>query len=163
MIVLIRPYLEGDLERLVELSLLAWEPIFRSFRQILGSGIYSSIWPDWKAAQREGVTTICTEEEDTFVLVAEKDEQPVGFVACRLDVGENIGEVLLLAVHPDHQNQGIGTLLTTHSLNEMKLAGMRMAKVDTGGDPGHAPARRTYEKADFIGPPLVRYFQVLKD
>jgi RimJ/RimL family protein N-acetyltransferase len=37
-------------------------------------------------------------------------------------------------------------------------AGVVLAAVDTGGDPGHAPARRVYEKAGFTGLPLVRYY-----
>ena len=33
-----------------------------------------------------------------------------------------------------------------------------LAVVGTGGDPGHAPARRVYEKVGFVGLPLVRYY-----
>ena len=33
-----------------------------------------------------------------------------------------------------------------------------LAVVGTGGDLGHAPARRVYEKAGFVGLPLVRYY-----
>lgn len=40
----------------------------------------------------------------------------------------------------------------------MRDSGVRLAVVVTGGDPGHGPARRTYEKAGFTGLPLVRYY-----
>jgi hypothetical protein len=33
--------------------------------------------------------------------------------------------------------------------------------VETGGDPGHAPARRTYEKAEFSLVPVARLFKAL--
>jgi hypothetical protein len=33
--------------------------------------------------------------------------------------------------------------------------------IGTGGDPGHAPARRTYEAAGFTPLPLVRYYRLL--
>jgi hypothetical protein len=33
--------------------------------------------------------------------------------------------------------------------------------VETGGDPGHAPARRTYEKAGYTLMPIARYFKAL--
>jgi hypothetical protein len=33
--------------------------------------------------------------------------------------------------------------------------------VETGGDPGHGPARATYAKAQFTLMPIARYFQVL--
>jgi hypothetical protein len=41
----------------------------------------------------------------------------------------------------------------------MKQAGMRLAVVGTGGEDGHAPARRSYEKAGYTGLPLVRYYK----
>jgi hypothetical protein len=49
-------------------------------------------------------------------------------------------------LHPDwrvHQGRGIGTALTEFALDRLKDAGMRVAMVETGGDPGHAAARRT--------------------
>jgi hypothetical protein len=33
--------------------------------------------------------------------------------------------------------------------------------VETGGDPGHAAARRTYEKAGCVLLPIARYFKNL--
>jgi hypothetical protein len=33
--------------------------------------------------------------------------------------------------------------------------------LETGADPGHGPARRTYEKADFKLVPVARYFKAL--
>jgi ribosomal protein S18 acetylase RimI-like enzyme len=69
--------------------------------------------------------------------------------------------VQLLAVHPDYQNQGIGTELNLFALAEMKKQGMIVAQVETGGDPSHAPARKSYEKAGYAPLPVVRYFQVL--
>jgi hypothetical protein len=43
----------------------------------------------------------------------------------------------------------------------MREGGMKVVEVGTGGDEGHAAARRTYEKAGFTGLPLVRYYQKL--
>jgi hypothetical protein len=43
----------------------------------------------------------------------------------------------------------------------MKASGMSVAMVETGGDPGHAPARHTYEKAGFKVLPIARYFKKL--
>ena len=36
-----------------------------------------------------------------------------------------------------------------------------MALVGTGGDPGHAPARRAYEQAGFTALPIVNYVKKL--
>lgn len=153
----IREVCEGDVEDLVQLSLLAWVPVFDSFEQVLGSGIYRMIWPDWRAGQREAVETVCKDEK-TAVWVAELDGVVVGFVAYEMNDQDKTGEVQLLAVHPDHQNLGIGTELNAFALNKMVEGGMTMAKVETGGDPSHAPARRSYEKAGYRALPLVRYF-----
>jgi len=46
-------------------------------------------------------------------------------------------------------------------VTRLKQAGMTTAVVDTGGDPGHAPAPRTYESAGFRLFPIARYFKKL--
>jgi ribosomal protein S18 acetylase RimI-like enzyme len=107
------------------------------------------------------VETTCKDRENTKVLVAEVDGEVVGFLAYELHEKDKTGEVLLLAVHPEHQNRGIGTELNVVALQEMKAANMKMAVVGTGGDEGHAPARRSYEKAGYTALPLVRYYKDL--
>jgi GNAT superfamily N-acetyltransferase len=161
---LIRPFSHDEMEEIVQLSLLAWAPVFRSFEQVLGSRIYSLIWPDWRISQRDVVEKICKEEK-TLVWIAELDGRVTGFIAYTLDSKENgqenTGEVELLAVHPDYQNRGIGTALNNLALAKMKEGGVKLAVVATGGDPGHAPARRSYEKAGYTAFPGVRYYQDL--
>lgn len=157
----IRPLASADIAALGELSVLAWEPVFASFRHILGPAIYPLIYPDWQQQQREVVTEACSDSARYTVLVAEVDGSVVGFIAYEIDQATLTGEVYLLAVHPDYQNRGIGAALNVYVLEEMKARGMRLAVVGTGGDPGHAPARRTYEKAGYTGLPLVRYYKRL--
>lgn len=156
----IRSFRDDDLDTVVDLSLLAWEPVFESFQQVLGMDIYHLIWPDWRASQREVVEKACNDAEK-ITWVAEADDAVVGFVACEMDDEKEIGEIYLLAVHPDDQNHGIGAELNRVALEKMKERGMKMATVETGGDPGHAPARRAYEKVGFVGLPVVRYFKDL--
>jgi len=157
----VRPVCENDVKDLVQLSLLAWAPIFPSFRHILGQGIYSAIWPDWKTNQREAVEKVCSDGDKTPVYVAELNGTVVGFIAYQLNLQDKTGEVQLLAVHPDYQNRGIGTKLNTFALERMKESGIKLARVETGGDPSHAAARSSYEKAGYTGLPLVRYFKDL--
>lgn len=47
------------------------------------------------------------------------------------------------------------------ALQKLKEGGMKLAMVGTGGDEGHAFARRSYEKAGDTGLPLVRYYKEL--
>lgn len=158
----IRSFVDTDLDDIVRLSLLAWEPVFSSFEQILGPRIYAILYPDWRKSQREGVETICKDHERFYVLVAVTDNEVVGFVAYELQKKDETGEVVLLAVHPEHQSLGIGTGLNIVALQEMDAAGMRVAVVETGGDESHAPARRSYEKAGYTALPLVRYYKDLR-
>jgi ribosomal protein S18 acetylase RimI-like enzyme len=157
----IRPAAQDDVEVLVDLSLAAWEPVFQSFRQILGPAIYARLYPDWRQCQREAVETVCRDGDGTPVWVAEREGRVAGFVAYKLRPEDKTGEIWLLAVHPEAQNQGIGTELNRVALEQMRASGMRLAFADTGGDPSHAPARRSYEKAGYTGLPLVRYWQAL--
>ncbi len=152
---------DRDIEALVGLSLLAWEPVFDSFRQIMGPAIFPLAYPDWLAAQQQTVETYCKAQEDRVLLVAEADGRPIGFLTYELNHQSKTGEVMLLAVHPDYQNRGTGTELNMMALEQMKERGMKLAVVGTGGDPGHAPARRSYEKAGYTGLPLVRYYKDL--
>lgn len=157
----IRRVRDTDVEALVELTLLAFAPVFESFRELLGPAIYPMIWPDWQKRQREAVETLCGDSCESIVLVAEVNGAPVGYVAYEVRSKGETGEVRLLAVHPDSQNCGIGSLLNERALEEMKAAGAKLAVAETGGDISHAPARRSYEKSGYVGLPLVRYFKNL--
>jgi ribosomal protein S18 acetylase RimI-like enzyme len=95
------------------------------------------------------------------VWVAEAGGSPAGFVAVTVEEKDSTGEIYLVAVDPAHQRQGIGTALTDRALDHLRSSGCTPAVVATGGDSGHAAARRTYERAGFTGLPLVRYYQAL--
>ena len=135
--------------------------MFTSWEQILGPKLYPiAIYPDWCKSQKEVVEKACNDEKIT-TWVAKVEGKVVGFVAYELNDNSKIGEVQLLAVHPEYQNHGIGTELNTFALQKLKEGGMRLAVVGTGGDEGHAPARKSYEKAGYTALPLVRYYKDL--
>jgi ribosomal protein S18 acetylase RimI-like enzyme len=157
----IRPVRDEDVEALVQLTLAAFVPVFRSFEQMLGPEIYRMIWPDWRAGQQKAVETFCRDREHYSVWVAEAGGEPVGFTACVVDPKDRTGEVQFLAVDPAHQNCGVGTALNRFALERMRESGVRLARVETGDDASHAPARRSYEKAGYVPMPLVRYFKNL--
>ncbi|KAM3098829.1 GNAT family N-acetyltransferase [Phormidesmis sp. 146-12] len=99
--------------------------------------------------------------EDTNVWVAIDAGSPVGFIAVKLHLEDKMGEIYMVAVDPNFQGQGIGTALMEFALEWMEAAGMSIAMVETGGDPGHAPARRAYEKMGFGLWTVARYFKKL--
>ena len=157
----IRPFDDRDAEAVVDLSLRAWAPVFASLERVLGSGIFRRLHPDWREDQRRAVEDVCAAHKGRM-WVAEVDGTAVGFVAVEVyDPERSMGEISMLAVDPDHQGRGIGTALTEFALDRLKDAGMKVAMVETGGDPGHAAARRTYEKAGFVLSPVARYFKNL--
>jgi ribosomal protein S18 acetylase RimI-like enzyme len=156
----IRPYEGADEERVVALSLRAWAPVFASLEDVLGHQLFTLLHRDWRQFQAKAVRDVLNDPEIS-VWVSESD-QVMGFVAIKVtDTERLIGEVWMLAVDPDAQRRGVGSLLTTFATERLRDAGMRIVMIDTGGDPGHAPARRVYEKASYTLLPIARYWKAL--
>ena len=156
----IEPYDQQHHDAVIQLSLRAWSPVFESLQRVIDAAIYQALLPDWRVSQQKAVDAVCA-AEDTHVWVAVEAAAVVGFVAVKLDAESSIGEIYMVAVDPAAQDQGVGTALTHFAVDWMRAAGMALAMVETGGDPGHAPARRTYEKAGFGLLPIARYFKKL--
>lgn len=148
------------LNSVVALSLRAWAPVFESIRATLPRDLYDHFYPDWRAEQAKAVEdALGSEDFESWVALA--DETVAGFVAFRLDAESKTGEIYMIAVDPAFQRRGIAAALTAFAIDRMKEAGMETAMVETGADPGHAPARATYENAGFAPWPAVRYFRKL--
>jgi ribosomal protein S18 acetylase RimI-like enzyme len=157
----IEPYASHHLDAIVHLSLRAWTPVFASIQNAMDIDVYQAFYPDnWRVSQQKAVEDVCT-TEDTNVWVAIDADSIVGFVVVKLHSEDSMGEIYMVAVDPNFQGQGIGTALIEFALTSMKHAGMSIAMVETGGDDGHAPARRTYEKVGFGLLPIARYFKKL--
>jgi GNAT superfamily N-acetyltransferase len=158
----IREFRESDLETVIEFSLRAWAPVFAAVREVLGDQIFLRLHPDWLASQSEAVRSSCTNEQlDVFVALA--GGRPVGFVAVALNAfHERMGVIQIIGVDPEYQRRGIGSRLTEFATEHMRRRGMNIAVVETGGDPGHAPARAAYETAGFTPLPIARYFRLLE-
>jgi GNAT superfamily N-acetyltransferase len=157
----IEPYEPIHLDAVVRLSLRAWAPVFDSIQNSMDADLYGAFYPEhWRVSQQKAVEDVCA-AEDTNVWVGIDAGSTVGFVAVKLDSESSMGEIYMVAVEPDSQGRGIGSALIEFALAWMKDAGMSIAMVETGADPGHAPARRTYEKAGFGLWPVARYFKKL--
>ncbi|MFN6519358.1 MAG: GNAT family N-acetyltransferase [Nostoc sp. CreGUA01] len=157
----IEPYDPDQLDAVIRLSLRSWSPVFDSLQKAIDVDVYRSFYPDgWRVSQQKAVEDVCS-ATDTKVWVAIDSGSTVGFVPVKLHFESSLGEVYMIAVDPDYQRRGIGTALMEFALDWMKVAGMSVAMVETGGDPGHAPARCTYEKLGFGLLPVARYFKKL--
>jgi len=153
-------YKPSDEELVVGLSLRAWAPVFAAVEEMLGSELFVRLRGDWQVGQAAAVREVLA-DPDQRVWVANVDGEPVGFVAARLERDSGVREIYMIAVDPDAQGQGVGTALTGVATDWLRRSGMRVAMVETGGDAGHAPARRVYEKAGYTPLPAVRYFRAL--
>jgi GNAT superfamily N-acetyltransferase len=155
----IRPLVDTDLPAVVELSVRAWAPVFESLRTVLGDAMFALQHPEgWEVAQRAAVQQVAG---GPHVWVAGTEGAVAGFVAVGLDRAALMGEIVMVAVDPAEQGRGIGRALTGFAVEWMREQGMTVGMVDTGGDPGHAPARRVYERAGFRPLPIARYFIAL--
>lgn len=144
----IRPACEQDKAALQTIRAAAFAPVFASFRKILGATIYEAAQAHEDADQARYLDSLF-DDSDWQLFVAELAGECIGFVSIKLDVEHGSGEIGLNAVAPQFGGKGYGTAIYEYALAVMRDSGMRVATVATGGDPGHAPARRAYEKAGF--------------
>lgn len=153
-------YNDAQREAIVRIALRAWIPVFASIERVMDPEVYRAHHPDWRVTQQKAVEDACA-DLNVPVWVASDGGQPLGFVALKLHPTERLGEIYMLAVDPESQRRGIATALMAHALAWFKAVGMTTVMADTGGDLGHAPARRAYESAGFQPFPIARYFKKL--
>jgi ribosomal protein S18 acetylase RimI-like enzyme len=145
----IRPFDPDDLPAMQRVRQAAFEPVFRSFRDIVGERIAVIAFADADTEQAKLLDDICAAGSGHHVVVMTLDGEIVGFVSFTADIEKRTGEIGLNAVHPDHAGRGFGTRMYAHVLARMRELGMAVATVGTGADPSRATARRAYEKAGF--------------
>jgi GNAT superfamily N-acetyltransferase len=157
----IRDFSPADAEPIVALSLRAWEPIFASVVAQLGPELDALLHgEDWRTRQERDVReTLARDGMRTWVA----DEDGVaGFASAHVvDPERAIGELAMLAVEPDSQRHGLGAALTEVATEWLREQGMQVAFIATGGDEGHAPARRVYARAGYTPFPVVQFYKRL--
>src|SRR5690606_34358639 len=135
----IRDFEAADLPAMQALRKAAFEPIFRSFRQIVGPEIAAVAFAQADDDQAKLLEDVCAPGSGHHVLVAARSDAVVGCVSFTVDADTRIGEVGLAAVHPADAGRGLGTRLVEDALGRMRALGAAVATVGTGGDPSHAP------------------------
>ncbi len=154
----IRPARREDAQRCGDIAVAAWERVFDAWRELIAERPWQDSFRDWRERKRASVEAQIRDHY-AAAAVTEIDGEVVGFVTWRLHGERGVGEISNNAVHPAHQGRGIGTAQIRHVLEVFREAGMTSARVLTGGDTGHAPARAMYRNAGFTrGIPYVEYF-----
>ena len=158
----ITPYQPADKTALIDLSLAAWAPVFAQMAAAVPPFVYANFYPNgWEARQRTDLSAVLDNESER-VRVARLNGQTVGWLGYRLHPEDRMGEIYVLAVAPAQQRRGIGTALMNDAFTLIQASGMDMVMVETGGDPGHQPARAAYASAGFERWPVARYFKKLQ-
>lgn len=158
---MIRPYAAADLDAVIAIANAAWEEIYVMFRQTYGEALFATITPDPATAKGEQVRNTC-ETRPEQVFVCEQDGVCVGFVTFSFDEKRSIGSIGNNGVARQWRSRGIGQQMYQAVLDHMRHRGMRFAKVQTGLDEAHAPARRAYERIGFdISHEDVNYYMEL--
>ncbi len=134
------------IEPAVQIAIAAWTPIREIFRKELGDELYEGFFTDWQASKRSDVERGLMSGRGYVALL---DGRVVGFISYMLSDDGKIGTIGTNAVAADCRGRGIGPRLYAFVQEKMRGEGAIFARVETGGDDGHAPARRAYEKAGF--------------
>lgn len=156
---MIRNYTADDLDTIIQIGNAAWSNIYKVMRNDLGDEIFQIVTPNTDTCK--GLQII--EQAKThpeWIMVCEEQGQIVGFLTYRLD-GE-IADICNNAVDPKCQLKGIGQQMYQAALTHFRSLGIKVVRVTTGLDEGHAPARRAYKRAGFsIKRESVTYFMEL--
>jgi len=128
---------------------VAFEPVFASFKRILGYEIYNLAQAKEDESQGNILASLFEASSGWELYIAEYAGNPVGFLSLKLDSNTKVGEIGLNAIHPKNAGIGFGTQMYEFALERMEKAGMKVATVATGGDPSHEPARIAYRNAGF--------------
>ena len=155
------PYDPIHLKDVLDLSILAWTPVFPLMKKEIPDYVYDAFYPDgWETRQLADISDVCRDDE-TSVWVALADDKVSGFMGIRIHEEDSMGEIYVIAVHPDYQRQGIGSALMSFAFDWLRQRDLKMVMVETGGDEGHAQSRAAYESAGFERYPVARYFRKL--
>lgn len=153
----IEPAREIHAQACAGISVQVYEIIHAVYREHLGEELHDAIMGNW-ASQKASDITAQISQGQSFVALC--GDRVVGFAGYRME-GE-VGVIANNAVDPEFRGRGIAGLLYARILEEMKKSGAKFARVHTGLDEGHAPARRAYEKAGFQkNLPSVMYYKEL--
>ena len=156
----IRRLAPADVETCVAFGVEAFRSVYASFEILYGPELFERIEPDWEASQASYIRTAITDSDDE-TWVYDLDGRPAGFVVLKMDA-HGIADIDLLAVDPDAQGRGIATTLNRFALDRSQEASMSYVVVATADDPGHAPARHSYERAGFSPMPIQWNLQIIR-
>lgn len=161
---MIRKYKPSDFEDVIRIANRAWREIRRYSRQTLGDRISDIIHSGIEDDMLKGLEVKTQiEENPDNIRICEENDRVIGFITFRMNQDSRIGEIMNNAADPEAGIKGIGQQMYAHVLDLFIASGMKVAKVMTGLDEAHFPARRAYERAGFDHSlQFITYYKELK-
>ena len=155
----IKPYTKDHKQTVLDLTLEAWSPVFERTPGDVPTFAFEAFYPDgWQTRQISDVGALL-DSEPQCIWLAWLGPHVAGYIGIKLHPVDQMGEIYIIAVSPQFQRQGISKRLMTFAEDYIREAGMKMIMVETIGDSGHEPARRSYEAFGFEPWPVARYFK----
>ena len=139
------PCTEEYVDECARISIEAYEFIHECYIDLLTEEIHEGIMGNWRERK---TASIKQQQRGENAYVALIDGKVVGFIAYCVNQ-DGVGEILNNAVDSAYRGMGIGGKMYEFVIEKMRKDGALYAMVTTGGDEGHAPARKAYEKAGF--------------
>lgn len=142
-----RPYCSEDLEKVMDIANIAWQPIRKMSRETLGDTIADLLNPAGDDRSKGLQVKAQIESGNYRIAVCEHEKEIVGFIT--FSINGIWGEICNNGALSSAGVKGIGQIMYKYALEEFRKAGVKVVKVTTGLDWAHAPARRAYERAGF--------------
>ena len=146
---IVRPIREDDIEAVVALANRAWRPIIALSRERLGDRIADIVRAGGDDVSKGNTVRAEIAAAPDSYFVCEHEGRVVGFVSGTMDFSTGIGTIGHNAADKGCGLKGIGQCMYKFILDHFRRNGMKVAKVFTGLDEAHAPARRAYQRAGF--------------
>ncbi len=125
---MIRKYQPSDLETLRQITAICFEGVSIDKNIEDKFGVINGL--DWKQRKMPHINDD-VEANAAGVFVAEVDGAVVGYITTYLNHRTKIGGIPNLSVHPQSQQQGLGTQLIDTALAYLKEEGMLYARIET--------------------------------
>lgn len=142
-----REYQAEDLEAVMAIANAGWKEIRKMSRAALGDRMADMMNP---AGDDKSKGLQVKDQIDSGLYnidICEHDGEIVGFITYKHD--GFIGEICNNAAKFGTGLKGIGQMMYKFVLEKFRSENVKIAKVTTGMDYAHAPARKAYERAGF--------------
>ena len=153
------PMTKEHCDKVFEIAFASWEAIHAAYKDCLGEELYYLIKPDWKT---EFKAALLKSIEKANFYVAVIDDEIHGFCSLRYEKDGKLGVFGYNGVSPSSRGLRVASRMYNFLKGELINKGCIYARVHTGLDDGHAPARRAYERTGFSHPlPMVAYYMTI--